>query len=216
MAENLGAINVHRQIQAHWIWKDANKLKWWLDILLTVNYKDSRVNLGNEVFECKRGESLLSIQSWADRWGVTKDTARNFMTLLEKDAMILRVNIVKSTRLTVCNYDTYQVSLHVKQTTSTHQQYPNNKIVSNDTINIRKEDFKNSLSLYLEKYSKDMLNAFYKYWCELNQAKTKMRWEFEKTWELNLRLSNWSKKSNKQTDFKQHKNYQIDFSNVGN
>ncbi len=50
-----------------------------------------------------------------------------------------------------------------------------------------------------------MLNDFYKYWVELNQQKTRMRFELEKTWELNLRLANW--KNNKRQPFKQQKNY---------
>ena len=29
-----GWIKIYRDIQEHWIWQDANKLKWWLDIIL--------------------------------------------------------------------------------------------------------------------------------------------------------------------------------------
>lgn len=128
MAENKGWLLIHRQIQDHWIWKDANKLKWWIDILLTVNTIGSKVPIGNEIFICNRGESLLSIQSWATRWNVSKDTARNFLTMLEKDKMINRVNIGKSTRLSICNYDSYQRPLHVKQT-DTVQTHDTNKEV---------------------------------------------------------------------------------------
>lgn len=201
--DNKGSINLHRQITEHWIWKDANKLKWWLDILLTVNRIEAKVTLGYEIFDCKRGQSLLSIQSWADRWHVSKDTARNFFTLLEKDKMILRVNIGKSTRITVCNYDGYNTRLPVKQTATDRNTDTNNNILSKDNINIRKADFKNGLYIFLEQYGKDMLNDFYKYWTELNQQKTKMRFELQKTWELNLRLANWGK--NKNSDFKQQK-----------
>ena len=42
-----------------------------------------------------------------------KDSARNFLKLLEKDGMILHESLSKSTRITVCNYDTYQSDLHV-------------------------------------------------------------------------------------------------------
>lgn len=113
MADNIGWIKLHRQIREHWIWEDANKLKWWFDIVLTVNNAPAKVNIGYEIFECNRGESLLSIGSWAERWKVSKDTARNFLTLLEKDNMISRVSLGKTTRLTVCNFDTYNECLHV-------------------------------------------------------------------------------------------------------
>lgn len=231
MIDGTGAISLHRQIQNHWIWKDANKLKWWIDILLTVNYKDTKVNLGNEVFICKRGESLLSLRNWAERWHVPKDTARNFLKLLEKDNMIIcstiekcpesslhattRVKVSISTRLTVCNYDTYQLGLHVKQTQDRQQPYPNNNIVSKDTnIDKRREDFKNELAEYLPLYGKDMLNAFYRYWAELNKSKTKMKFETEKTWELNLRLAKW--KDNSLNNSFKNKSVFVDTSNVGN
>lgn len=208
MANNTGWISIHRQIQSHWIWQDANKLKWWLDILLMVNNDDAKCPIGNELFICKRGESLLSIQSWATRWHVSKDCARNFLVLLERDKMIIRVNIGKTTRLTVCNYDSYQTELHVKKTVIVRKTNTNNNILSKDSnIDIRKSEFKNDLSLYLEKYGKDTLNLFYSYWSETNQSKTKMRFELEKTWELNLRLAKWKNNSQKKTDFKQQKIY---------
>ena len=111
-----GWIRMHRSIQKHWIWKDSTKLKWWIDILLTVNYDDAKVNIGYEIFDCKRGQSIMSLKNWADRWKTSKDTARNFLKLLEKDSMILHENIGKSTRITVCNYDSYQSDLHDSQT----------------------------------------------------------------------------------------------------
>lgn len=61
------------------------------------------------------------------------------------------------------------------------------------TIEIRKEEFKESLAKYVEKYGRDMLNAFYLYWTEPNTSKTKMRFEMEKTWAVDLRLSNWAR-----------------------
>jgi len=60
------------------------------------------------------------------------------------------------------------------------------------TIQNRKEKFKSSLSPYIDKYGRDMLNAFFKYWTEPNPSNTKMRFELEKTWSVKLRLSNWA------------------------
>jgi len=112
-----GWIKLHRQIIDHWIYKDPIKFKWWVDILFMVNHEDNKINIGFELFDCKRGQSIMSLQNWAARWNVNKDTARNFLKLLEKDGMILHENLSKTTRLTVCNYDNYQTSLHDRQTT---------------------------------------------------------------------------------------------------
>ena len=116
-----GWIRLHRRIIDHWIWKDPIKLKWWLDILLNANHEDNKVNIGFELFDCKRGQTVRSLQKWAERWNCNKDSARNFLKLLEKDAMISHENIGKSTRITICNYDTYQDVLHDGQTPDKRQ-----------------------------------------------------------------------------------------------
>ena len=132
-----GWIKVHKQLQDHWIWQDPIKLRWWLDILLTVNFKDAKVNVGFELYECKRGQSIHSLKWWAERWRVSKDSARNFLKLLEKDGMILHESLSKSTRITVCNYDTYQSDLHVGQTTG--KRRANDKQTISDPIEEREE-----------------------------------------------------------------------------
>jgi hypothetical protein len=116
-----GWIKLHRKVIDHWIYKDPLKFHWWIDILLMVNHEDNKVNIGFELFDCKRGQSIMSLKNWADRWNINKDTARNFLKLLEKDGMIIHENLSKTTRLTVCNYEDYQVNLHDKQTTNKRQ-----------------------------------------------------------------------------------------------
>jgi hypothetical protein len=59
-----------------------------------------------------------------------------------------------------------------------------------------KANFKNEIRTYAQKYSKEILNAFFNYWTEPNPSKTKMRYELQKTFDINLRLSNWASKEN--------------------
>lgn len=134
---NNGFIFIHRKIKEHWIWKSDNRLKWWLDILLTVNYLDNKVLIGNNLIECNRGQSIKSLESWAKDWNVTKKTVRDFFLLLEKDGMIIfetqfkkssslvqnqfkvSSNLVKNTtRITVCNFDSYQNIVNAQETVS--------------------------------------------------------------------------------------------------
>lgn len=64
-------------------------------------------------------------------------------------------------------------------------------------LNDRKDKFYNDLIPYVKTYGKDMIRDFYDYWSEANRSATKMRWEQERTWELNLRLKYWAKRDNK-------------------
>jgi hypothetical protein len=103
-----GWIKLSREIKDHWIFADPVKFKWWIDILLTVNFEDKKVPFGFKILECKRGEALMSLQNWAKKWGVTKSVVKNFFTMLESDGMITHKNETVTTRITVCNYDSYQ------------------------------------------------------------------------------------------------------------
>jgi hypothetical protein len=56
----------------------------------------------------------------------------------------------------------------------------------------RKLKFSTSLQPFLNKYGKDLLNNFYKYWTEENKSGTKFKQELEQTWNLERRLETWS------------------------
>lgn len=103
-----GWISLHRKITEHWIWSDPIKLKWWLDLLLSVNHIGKKINIGNELIECKRGQSVMSLQNWAKRWLTSKSTVKRFFSLLENDQMITIESLPKTTRITICEYDSYQ------------------------------------------------------------------------------------------------------------
>ncbi len=48
--------------------------------------------------------------------------------------------------------------------------------------------FYETLKEFLPEFGKELCRTFYDYWREPNKSRTKMRWETEKTWDLNLRL----------------------------
>lgn len=111
-----GWIKIYRDIQEHWIWQDANKLKWWLDIILMANHKDNKFLLGNELFEVKRGEFHTSELKLAERWGVSKNTIRKFLELLESDQMIEMKKSKKGTTIKINNYNAYQDVFETEKT----------------------------------------------------------------------------------------------------
>ncbi|MFN9116039.1 MAG: hypothetical protein ACK5XN_38830 [Bacteroidota bacterium] len=72
----------------------------------------------------------------------------------------------------------------------------------------RRKDFIGSLSPYLQTYGSKMLNDFYRYWAKDDGAK--MKFENQKSWNVELRLSKW--KSNQ--DEYERNNYIKQLSNV--
>lgn len=189
-----GYIKLHRKVMEHWVAKSNHpysQLEAWIDIIISVNQEAATIMIGGEKFSILRGQSLHSLETWAKRWRWDKSKVRRYLEKLQKDEMIVINNEKKSTRLTVCNYATYNPKRNATDTAPT----PNNNILSKDSIKIKKDAFKDSLKPYLETYGKDTLNEFYKYWVELTPSKTKMRFEDQKYFELPKRLSTWKRKS---------------------
>ncbi len=151
---NNGYIKLYRKIKDHWIYQNSQYLSAWLDILLNVNWSDQRVLIGGQILECKRGQSLMSLESWAETFGANKRRGswtvrkvRVFFDLLQQDEMIVRENVIKTSRLTVCNFDTYQNSRHDdgRQTAGRRQADDNQTATNNkDKKGIREEDSKAS------------------------------------------------------------------------
>jgi hypothetical protein len=93
----------------------------WLDLLMLVNHEDKKVNVGMELFECKRGQVITSLSKLSERWRVSRETTRHFLSLLEKDTMITTDSNTRFTQITICNYDSYNNPQHTEQTPSGHR-----------------------------------------------------------------------------------------------
>ena len=66
----------------------------------------------------------------------------------------------------------------------------NKSKVNKSKIKDRISAFKNAIH-NLDFMNKEDKEDFYLYWSELNKSETRMRWETEKTWSLNLRAKRW-------------------------
>ena len=121
-----GFIKLHRRILKHWILKRDDYFRAWVLILLEARWgkENDKILVGSQLIDCKRGESLNSLRTWANlfgpKWTVKK--VRTFFALLEQDGMIVTHGYQKTTRLTICNYDIYQCEGHVKGTRQGNQR----------------------------------------------------------------------------------------------
>ncbi len=167
--ENAGWIKLHRGIRNHWVWQDSEKLKWWLDLIMECNHTDQRVNIGFELFDCRRGQTINSLQTWSTRWRTDVGRVRRFFALLKKDGMIQIENLKKTTRITVCKYDNYNDRQHDNNTQINGKRIPTefevntNKNVFNNEKNEREEATSPSQALKKDnpvEYTKEELEDF--------------------------------------------------------
>jgi len=108
----MGWIKIDRTIAEHWLWSDEKKLKWWLTLLMEVNYADSKMSLGYKVYRVNKGQSSNSIRTWANIFKTGTKSVTKFFQMLELDGLVTKQTIGKgkqsTTLLTVCNYDSYE------------------------------------------------------------------------------------------------------------
>lgn len=103
-----GWIKIHRDITDHWIFQDAEKFKWWIDMILMASHESHKTLVNGNLISLSRGQFSVSISFLASRWNRSKEKVLNFLKLLESDHMITRNSDRKSTIITICNYESYQ------------------------------------------------------------------------------------------------------------
>ena len=112
-----GYIQLHRELQDHWIFKNPEYLKAWIVILMEVNHTDKKVLIKGKPLDCKRGQSLNSIKTWSLLFGDwSKSRVRRFFATLNAEGKIYTEGDAKTTHLTVCNYSKYQTSRRTDDT----------------------------------------------------------------------------------------------------
>ncbi len=114
-----GWIKIHRSITNHWLYSEKrvySKLEAWYDMLIAVNYSDSKTLIKGKLYEVKRGQSIMSLDSWAKRWNWDKSKVRRFLNTLQNDNMIELKSDMITTQLTICNYESYQGERNADET----------------------------------------------------------------------------------------------------
>ena len=115
-----GWIKIHRDITEHWIFQDAEKFKWWMDMLFLASYEDNKTIVKNQLAEVKRGQFIGSLSFLAKRWCVSRDRVAAFLKLLQSDGMITKESNKNITQITICNYESYQDASDTLPTPSLH------------------------------------------------------------------------------------------------
>jgi len=224
----IGWIKLHRKSYDNFLYrtnKPHTRREAWEDMLVFVNFEDSFWICGNESIECKKGQSLMSLEAWGRVFNWDKSRVKRFFQLLIENEMILQENLRKTTRITICNYDTYQGDQNANetqkkrkrnaketQTTPIKEEEEVKKGISKELLQKKKEAaiaataqrkdlFFKSLIPFTGQYPKEMIRKFYDNWSELNPTGSKMKWEMQETWETSLRLARWSKNEKPKSGF---------------
>jgi len=207
-----GWLKLHRKFK-EWEWyQDSKMVHLFIHLLVTANHQDNTWK-GALI---KRGQMITGLHKLNQQTKIPVQSLRTCIKRLKSTGEITIKSTNQYSLITLCNYESYQIIETVtnkqsnkptnKPPTSNQQtgnkpannkqeEYKNNKNVKNDkNIEERKNKFCLSLHEFNDKYSDDMLFKFEEFWTEPNPSKTKMRFELEKTWDLERRLARWARK----------------------
>jgi DNA-binding PadR family transcriptional regulator len=155
-----GWIKIERDIQSHWIWQDEKYFRWWMTILLNVNYEAKKFPVNALLFICNPGESFRSIEEWRHLFSCSKPTVYKFFKLLENDGMITTKTVGKGNRrkhlLTVVNWQKYQQQETENFTENKPETLPkiNPKLYRKCTTNKNDKNEKNDFDRFWDLYDK--------------------------------------------------------------
>ena len=103
-----GWIKLHKAIMENWVWSDPIALKAWLDLLLSVNYKDKKAMVGGSLVTIETGQILTSTLKLSERWECSWRKTDALLKSFEEDQMITIKKCKNGKLLTVLNYKLYQ------------------------------------------------------------------------------------------------------------
>lgn len=169
------------------------KPSYYAIIPAEVRYSDLKPNaklLYGEItaLSNKEGYCFATNRYFAELYGVTKNTISLWVSQLNKKGFI-SVNLIKKgeqiteRRLGIIKKeDRANLKNNDLNTTS---------INTTNNISLRKEKF--IKDVYELETDKNIVEDFVLYWSESNKSNKKMRFEMEKTWNLNARLQRWKR-----------------------
>lgn len=118
--KKLGFIPLYRSIQEHWLWNNEEPFSMgqaWIDLLLSVNHEDKKINVGRSVITIKAGQIWTSYVKLARNWHWSRPRVYRYISMLKSDGMIVVDGTPNGTLLTIVNYGNFAYPRNANDTT---------------------------------------------------------------------------------------------------
>jgi hypothetical protein len=104
-----GWIKLHRTIKRHWITSNPLYFRAWVLTLLEARFVDGKEFVYGKFVDVERGSFVTGRKKYGELVGMSEQQVRSFWRLLEDDQMITKGTTRGITKITIINYDSYQV-----------------------------------------------------------------------------------------------------------
>lgn len=105
-----GFVAVCRRIRSHWIYKDADYLKVWLEMMLCARWSKEPVKemINGRLVTIGYAEFMFGRISWSNRLGISEKRLRKLVNLLLADNMLQRVTEDPGRKFTIYRLVNYE------------------------------------------------------------------------------------------------------------
>ena len=112
MQDKQGYFPLWRKFQDNFLWAEKrvfSKAEAWIDLLMQAQHKEEpqHVLIKMRTITCNYGECIKSLSTWGKRWRWSKPKVCRFLDLLQAHNMIVTKSETVTTRISICNYSTY-------------------------------------------------------------------------------------------------------------
>lgn len=114
-------ILLNRKIQQNMLWQDDepfDKRSAWVDLLLLANHSDHLTLTNNKLVEVRRGDVNRSILQLSNRWHWSRNKTMRFLEVLKRASMVTIKSTTHGTTITIENYNKYQFTPTMDDTTN--------------------------------------------------------------------------------------------------
>ena len=98
-----GWIKLPRSIINHWLWQDAEFLKWWCDLLFLAAYTERKQLVGKQLVTLKVGQLVASTSYLCQRWKRSRPMVERFINLLIQEGLLRKEMSHNIAMLTITN-----------------------------------------------------------------------------------------------------------------
>ena len=118
-----GWIKIHRKILDCQLFKNEpySKMQAWIYLILKANHSDREIFINGEKVTIKRGQFHTSLYKLEKEWKWSKMKVRRFLSVIEREQMVITSRSESGTTITIVNYGLYQYGDTTNDTTNDTQ-----------------------------------------------------------------------------------------------
>jgi hypothetical protein len=137
---------VNRKLFKNPLWHEEpfTKGQAWIDLIGNANHSPGHIYIRAQKIEVQRGQTARSILTLSKEWKWSRKKVMRFLKRLEDGQMVSTKRNNKTTIITICNYDKYQIQIEEGDTPNDTPE-GTTKNTPNDTQTITNKEIKEEL-----------------------------------------------------------------------